>query len=137
MPGGLGNLTDPRIRARALEALTDPEAVLYPAAVRLLAHNTDPSDLALLTGILSDILARNDESQVYTFSVHFRDYAEVNLDTSLVPLLLSIYENTPSSYTRRTYFELLLLSDAAPAWLLTECRYDCDPETRAHVAERL
>jgi hypothetical protein len=126
----LGNLADPWIRARALEALADPAALLYPAAVRLLARNPDPSDLALLTGLFSAILARNEESQVYTFSVHFRDYAEANPEAPLTPLLLSIYENTPSSFTRRTYVELLLSRNEAPPWLLSECRYDCDEDTR-------
>ncbi|MBB6053798.1 HEAT repeat domain-containing protein [Armatimonas rosea] len=133
----LGNLTDPRIRTRALEALADPEEALYPAAVRLLARNTDARDLVLLTGLFRDIQARNEESQVYTFSVHFRDYAKGNPELPLTPLLLSIYENTPSSFTRRTYVELLLSRNDAPPWLLTECRYDCDEETRSHVAERL
>ncbi len=127
----LGNLTDPRIRARALEALADPTTLLYPAAVRLLARNTDGNDVALVTKTFTEILARDDESFLYTFSVHFRDYAEANPSLPLTPLLLRIYEYTPSSFTRGTYVKLLIARNAAPTWLLSECRYDCDEETRA------
>jgi hypothetical protein len=127
----LGQLTDPRIRARALEALANPETLLYPAAVRLFARNTDASDMNLLEAQLEALLIQGDEERIHTFGSHFRDYAEANPDMPLTPLLLSVYENTPCSFCRYSSIKLLLVRSDAPAWLIPECRYDCDEDTRA------
>jgi hypothetical protein len=127
----LGNLTDPRIRARGLEALANPETLLYPAAVRLLARNTDASDLDLLEAQLEQLLIQGEESMMHTFGTDFRHYAEANPDAPLTPLLLRVYENTPCSFCRYSFVKLLLARNAAPTWLLSECRYDCNEDTRA------
>ncbi len=126
----LGNLTDPRIRARGLEALADPKTLLYPAAVRLLAHNTDASDLDLLEAQLEQLLIQGEESMIHTFGTDFRHYAEANPDAPLTPLLLRVYENTPCSFCRYSFVKLLLARNDVPTWLLSECRYDCNDETR-------
>ena len=97
---------------------------------RLLARNSDKADVELLNAQLATFLECGDENSVSIFGIHFRDYAEVNPDASLTPILLTLYENVPGSFTRRTYAELLLACDAAPEWLLSECRYDCDEDTR-------
>ena len=133
----LGNLTDPRIRARGLEALADPKTLLYPAAVRLLARNTDASDLDLLEAQLEPLLIQGEESMLHTFGTDFRHYAEANPDAPLTPLLLRVYENTPCSFCRYSFVKLLLARNDAPNWLLSECCYDCHEDTRAYVAERL
>ena len=127
----LGQLTDPRIRDRGLEALADPKTLLHLAAARLLARNSDKADVELLTAQLATFLECGDENSVSTFGIHFRDYAEVNLEAPLTPLLLMLYENVPGSFTRYSMVKLLLSLNAAPEWLLSECRYDCDEDTRA------
>lgn len=126
----LGQLTDPRIRDRGLEALGDPKTLLHPAAARLLARNSDKADVELLNVQLATFLECGDENSVSTFGIHFRDYAQVNLEAPLTPLLLTLYENVPGSFTRYSMVKLLLSRHDAPTWLLSECRYDCNEDTR-------
>ncbi|WP_309718510.1 hypothetical protein [Armatimonas sp.] len=127
----LGNVTDPRIRARALELLTDPETLLYPAAVRLLAHNSSDEDLTLLTNQLNLLLARGDEARLHSFGSHFREYAQINSDLLLTPLLLTLYDAILCPYRRYSFVKLLLARNDVPTWLLSECRYDCNEDIRA------
>ena len=118
-------------RGRGLEALADSTSLLYPAVARLLARNSDKADVELLTNQLSALLVRGDENDISVFGSHFRDYATANPEAPLTPLLLTLYENVPGSFTRYSTVKLLLARHAAPDWLLEECRWDCYEETRA------
>ena len=45
-----------------------------------------------------------------------------------------VYYHTPCANCRHDTVELLLKRDAAPAWLIQECRDDADDDTRKLVA---
>ena len=49
-------------------------------------------------------------------------------------LALWVYRWTPCGQCRCRAAEVLIDRDAAPAWLLEECRYDSNPDTRQLVA---
>jgi hypothetical protein len=96
-------------------------------AIELFKHNLQPGDEQLFAAILS---RTTDQEELHAVGMSIEHVFEENPTRAAVPILLELYERGPCSLCRHRVVKLLLDIGGAPDWLLEECRYDVDEETR-------
>lgn len=126
----LAPIADPRVRAMALEliAAASPESW---EAVDLLASNYRPSDARLIEPLVARGQA---EYEFHRLGISVREWFERNPTPDAAALLLMLYEKGLCVTCRGSVIDLLLSLGPLPEWMVDECRYDADPETRKLVA---
>jgi hypothetical protein len=85
--------------------------------------------------ILESIKLPDDDWDLHTLLMDVLDVLEANPDADCSQLGLVVYASTPCENCRLRAARLLHGRDAAPAWLIEECRADCCEETREFAAE--
>lgn len=112
-------------------------SIVYSAAFDAWMTNYHPEDDAMLIDYVKSI---SDENMLYCLGLRAR-LSENDFSDSL---LLYMYENTPSSTCRSTFFERLLKkysrSNDLPEqllFILKEAEFDCDEHTRVLAADFL
>ena len=126
----LGNLSDPRVRALALELWEDETAPLD--ALHLLRNNFAEGDYTRVERLVGGEMSANDYHSLEIITRHF---LEANLVPEAVPTLLALYEHGRCALCRCHVVELLLALGPLPAWLQEECRYDADTKTRSLITK--
>ena len=120
----LGNLTDPRIRALALE-LEDDEAAL--SVLHLLRNNFADGDYARVERI---VRREWDGDDFHRVAMLTRRLIEAHPLPEATTTLLVLYERGRCALCRGRVVELLLSLGPLPPWIVREGRYDADTETR-------
>ncbi len=126
----LGNLTDPRIRALALELWEAGTAPLDTA--HLLRNNFAPGDYARVERMVNSDMAAD---EYHSLGILTRRLIEANPAPDAAPTLRTLYERGRCTICRCSAVELLLSLGPLPPWMLAEGRCDADSETRALVAK--
>ena len=95
----LSRVADPRVRARGLELLTNPEhqGSLKAAGVDLLVSNFQPGDEALLANL---IRTRRDSDELHWIGMGTRDLLKANPSADALPIRMALYEYGPCSFCR-------------------------------------
>lgn len=127
----LGSLTDPHVRALALE-LCESETP-PPEALHLLRNNFTPGDYARVERMVNQEMATD---EFHALSILARDLIKANSSPEAVPTLLALYEGGRCALCRGSVVGLLLSLEPLPPWMAAEGRYDADSETRALVSPR-
>lgn len=127
----LSNLTDPRVRALALE-LWEAEAPPL-VALDLLRNNFAPGDYAQVERMA--LRDRMDADEYHTLGISARRLVEANPAPEAAPTLLALYEHGRCTVCRCSAVELLLSLGPLPPWMQVEGRCDADGETRALAAK--
>ncbi|NJK81648.1 MAG: hypothetical protein HC914_17910 [Chloroflexaceae bacterium] len=97
-------------------------------AIELFKLNFEPGDEHLFATIFS---RTTDQEKLHALGMCMAQVFEANPTRAAVPVLLQLYERGPCSLCRHRVVKLLVDMQAAPDWLLAECRYDVDTQTRA------
>lgn len=126
----LGLVTDPCVRRRALE-LWEARSPLCGIIPELLAKCPHPSDIPHFDALLTHC---SDDTALHHFGLSLFRYIEQNPTAPLISLLLRLFEKTPCSDCRHTVALHLQKRNALPPEKVEECRWDCNPDTRALVA---
>lgn len=121
----LAPLQRPAIRQLGLKLI---ERNYYVSeAIELFKHNLQSGDEQLFAAILS---RTTDQEELHALGMRIEHVFEENPTRAAVPVLLELYERGPCSLCRHRVVKLLLDIGGAPDWLLEECRYDVDTQTR-------
>jgi hypothetical protein len=148
----------PRFDRRLLRWIADPDEQVRWAAVRatapikhfvlrqaalrmiaegdmangfaLLVSNFEAHDFALCAAHLKRL---DDADEAHLLVGQLLNLCEAHPGVDALDCLLYVYELSPCSECRRRAVEALIGSNTAPAWLLAECAFDADPDTRAIV----
>ena len=128
----LGNLTDPRIRALALELWEAEEAPL--TVTHLLRNNFAPGDYARVERLVNRDMPAD---EFHHLAMIVRRLIEANPAPEAMPTLLALYERGRCTICRCSAVERLLSFGPLPPWMLAEGRWDADSETRALAAKAL
>lgn len=118
----------PLVREFAIEQLHRP--TMDVRVIRLFVHNYHPGDEQLL---LAKAELPTDENQLHWCLMDALDLLEKNPESDSSQLGLIVYAKTPCAMCRSRAVKRLVEQRVAPDWLLSECRDDCDKETRALV----
>lgn len=124
----LGNLTDPRIRAVALQMRADGEAAI--GAVNLLRNNFRDGDYGRITRMLSET---GDADDFHRLGMTVRDIIQAHPIPEAKSTLNILYRQGRCVLCRQRATALLTSLGPLPPWILAEGRYDADSETRAVV----
>jgi hypothetical protein len=108
--------------------------------MRLFVRNFRPGDEeAILRGTVtacdSDIVGEDRDFEVHSLLHWLLDVLKSNESADVSHLAIALYRWTPCSRCRSKAFEMLVEADAAPAWMIEECRDDASEDARA-IAER-
>lgn len=108
--------------------------------MRLFVRNFRQGDEeSILQGIVaacdSDIVGEDRDFEVHSLLHWLLDVLESNESADVSHLALALYRWTPCSRCRSKAFEMLVEADAAPAWMIEECRDDASVDARS-IAER-
>lgn len=126
----LGNLSDHRIRALALELWEAEESPI--AVVHLLRKNFAGGDYARVERLVSGDMPADD---FHHLAMIVRRFIEAHPTPEAAPTLLALYERGRCTLCRCSAVELHLPLGPLPPWILAEGRYDADSETRSLVAK--
>lgn len=118
------------IREFALAGLRDPALQIF--AVALFIRNYAKGDEKR---ILESVELPSDEFELHWLLMDAIKVLEANPQADCSELGLIAYARTPCQNCRHNAARLLLQQQVAPAWMVGECRFDCDAETRALVGE--
>jgi hypothetical protein len=135
-----------RVRNRAFTAVaknTHP-AIRKFALDRLHTHSVEPNFLELFIKnyhlgdedlLLTHLRLPEDQDQRHWLLMDVIKILEEN-DAARSDVLASwVYRWTPCGSCRRHAAKLLIMRGAAPKWLIEECQYDSDPDTRRLVKD--
>ena len=126
----LANHAHPDVRALALKRAKAGRH--GERELRLFRNNYQSGDWSLIREALC---WPDDEVELHWLLSDLHDIFEVNVVPELSEPMLLVYEHTPCTNCRRQAVNALLQAHQAPAWLLEECRFDADEQTRAAVAD--
>ncbi len=125
----LSNVTDQRVRQLGLDLIA--QRARLGSAIDLLTRNPGPGDYRLF----EELLAESHDAYLYhSIGMDIRCYARANRSQEAEASLLMIYEHGPCSTCRHGVVKELLAISSLPAWMLDECLYDCDDDTRKMAA---
>lgn len=94
----------------------------------LLVNNFEADDFALGSKSLERI---EDADEAHDLVRSLLDLCEAHPGANALDCLLHVYELSPCSACRHTAVKALVDTNTAPAWVLAECTFDADPDTRA------
>lgn len=124
----LSNYAHEEVRALALERARAGRQ--SEGELRLFARNYRPGDWAI---IRDGLRWPSDDDELHRILQDLLDVFESNpLDEAREPLRL-VYELTPCTICRGGAVRLLVRNGWAPAWMIEECRFDADGQTRELV----
>lgn len=124
----LGNLTDPRIHALALELCEEGEALRE--AVHLLRNNFAPGDYARVERLVKLDMSSGD---YHDLGIGVRQLIEANPLPEAIPALLTLYKRGRCTLCRSSVVDLLASLGPLPPWIMDEGRYDAEPLTRSAI----
>lgn len=124
----LSNVTDPRVRALALELMSSSRRPWE--GVQMLVSNYKDGDYTRIEAVLAGDYSA-DERHWLGYSV--RDVWKAHPLTEAAPVLTMLYDLQPCSLCRHRAVESLLSLGPLPQWMMEECWWDADPETRKLV----
>jgi hypothetical protein len=127
----LWHVDHPGLRDLAMELL---EKRICDGVLGLVAHNYSEGDHARIEAVLCE---NWNEEQVHSVGYDLREVFEENETPDCQRLMLWVYEHTPCALCRHHAVRILLTNEVAPAWMIRECCYDSDEETRALAKGRL
>lgn len=122
----LGNLTDPRIRALALE-LWEAETPILDV-LHLLRNNFAPGDYARVETLASRDMPAD---EYHSLGILTRKLIKINPTPDATPTLLALYEHGRCTVCRCSAVEMMLSLGPLPTWIQAEGRLDADSETRS------
>lgn len=123
----LAPVTHGELRQAAKRLIADGDIAL---GVALLVNNFETNDFSMCMGHLA---RRHDAVDVHDLVGELLDLCEAHPGDDALDCLLYVYEYSPCSTCRRRAVKALTDTNTAPPWVLTECRFDADPKTRALV----
>lgn len=126
----LRHIQSESVRALALDRLSRTGA--GGNDVLLLVKNYRAGDESMIASLL-DRTAGDDA--FHSIANDAIKVFEHNSEADAIPSLLRIYERGRCGLCRHSAVKLLLTRQQAPEWMLAECRYDSDPDTRALVMQ--
>jgi hypothetical protein len=119
----------PAVRALAVERLRTARTDEHE--LKLLAKNFQAGDSSLVEPVLR---VRADTDECHDLVYQLAEVCTANPVVELATTMHFVYEHSPCSNCRRRAVQSLIAINAAPAWLLEECRHDSSEQTRALVA---
>jgi len=119
----LGRIRAPAVRALALKMIEARQ----PRGARLLRSNFEPGDFARLKRLL-DALSDIDEAHDLGLSI-LDIVSRQDTPPEADDILLELYDRTPCGRCRHDTVTALAALDAAPPWMVEECRFDAEPDT--------
>jgi hypothetical protein len=130
----LSQIADPGVRAFALDLLSDNrvQGDRKGQAVGLLISNYEAGDVERIRQFLVEA---RDKVAYHSIGLDVLDVFEAHPVSEAVPILRTLYQRGPCSNCRMRSVELLHALDQVPGWMLKECSYDANLDTRAMVAE--
>lgn len=96
--------------------------------IALLVNNFEAGDFALCAKHVERV---TDVDEVHHLAGELLDLCEAHPGADALDCLLYVYERSPCSTCRRRAVKALIDTNTAPAWVITECTFDADPDTRA------
>lgn len=99
-----------------------------PNGVALLVNNFFEGDFSLCTKHLTQL---DDADKTHHLVGELLNLCEAHPGQEALDCLLYVYEFSPCSTCRKRAVKALTDTSIAPAWVLAECAFDADPETRA------
>lgn len=129
-----------RAAVTALAPLTHPQ--LRQAAEHLIARGQITNGVALLVNNLADgdfsrcaehLRRLEDADELHHLIGEVLNLCEAHPGVEALDCLLLIYEVSPCTTCRRQAVKALMASNTAPDWVLEECMFDVDPDTRTLV----
>ena len=119
----LSQVSDPRVRARGLEILANPDrsGARKSAGVDLLVSNYQPGDEVILVDLLT---TPRDEDEHHWLGMGARDLLKAQPSADAAPVLHALYEYGPCSFCRDLAVSALYTRGQMPNWMLEECQYD-------------
>ena len=124
----LGSVTDPRVRALALELSEDGTAPVDTA--HLLRNNFAPGDYVRVERL---VISETSPDEYHQLGMVVRDLIKANPAPEAVPSLMTLYERGRCAMCRSSVVELLASLGPLPPWIVDEGRYDAEPLTRSAV----
>lgn len=121
----LSNITDERVRELGLSFIQ--QRLRLDFAAGLLIKNSAPGDLRLLENLLAD---PHDADVYHHLGIDVRNFIGANRSEEAERSLLLLYEHGPCSTCRHGAIEELIAINRLPDWMIEECRYDADGDTR-------
>lgn len=123
----MSKIADPRIRAFAVSHLKESRDT---KAIALLEQNYEQGDHMTIEQILEP---PGDAGELHSLCMDVLKVFETNPCVEALNGLLFVYEYTPCSNCRNGAVRCMSRLKTAPDWLIEECRYDSDEETRKRV----
>lgn len=118
------------VRALFHRLYEDPEWEY--CSLELLRSNYKYGDHILIERLMDKV---NDENYLHSICRDvLKVYEENDVPESIGPLMKA-YEKTPCSFCRNSMFELLNELHTIPDWMIEECLYDADEDTRKLARE--
>jgi hypothetical protein len=126
----LEHLSHPSVRALALE-LRERTDWWRGSWIGLIRNNYERGDHLLVE---TSVIAETDEDLIHSLCWDTLDLLEKIRIPEIAGALEVFYERNPCAQCRGKVVEALYKLDALPDWIIEECRYDSDEDTRAFVA---
>lgn len=125
----VSKVTDPRVRELALSLVAQHDRPWE--AVELLVGNYEDGDYARLEPL---IVNTDDAEELHSLGYSVSDVFDAHSAPEAAAVLTMLYERNPCLLCRHRTVKRLLSLGPLPEWMVDECRYDADPETRRLVA---
>jgi hypothetical protein len=123
----MASVTHPAVRAAGKRLIAEGDLA---EGIALLVCNFEAGDFSIVTGHLEQL---DDADEVHHVAGELLDLCEAHPGPEALDALLEIYTFSPCSTCRRKAANMLISANLAPLWLLEECVFDADPETRSLV----
>jgi hypothetical protein len=124
----LTHIDDPDLRTVGLELMSTPGRC--DLGVTLLAGWSQPGDYKLIEQALRQPMSDDD---FHSLGMDVLGFVKANPTGEAEPILCLIYEKGPCSNCRGSCVKHLIALQRLPDWMIEECRYDADSETRELV----
>lgn len=122
---------NPEVRSFALAELEN--GLTDGAIASLFICNYEPGDE---TRILDALALPSDENELHCLLMDIAKVLKTNPDADASKLGIIIYGHTPCENCRFTALEQLQRQQAAPTWMMAECRFDSNEECRTLAEQK-